>query len=54
MKKTISTVKSHANTSRLIPLAISSAMKSGKIKNDILALCAIGGGLTWGSCILKI
>ena len=55
-KKTISTVKSHANTSAAsIPLAISSAMKSGKIKkNDILALCAIGGGLTWGSCILKI
>ena len=31
------------------------AVNSGKIKkNDILALCAIGGGLTWGSCILKI
>ena len=54
--KTISTVENHANTSAAsIPLAISSAMKSGKIKkNDILALCAIGGGLTWGSCILKI
>ena len=23
-------------------------------KNDILALCAIGGGLTWGSCIIKV
>ena len=23
-------------------------------KNEILALCAIGGGLTWGSCILKL
>ena len=54
-KKTISTVGSHANTSAAsIPLAISTAMKSGKIKkNDILALCAIGGGLTWGSCIFK-
>ena len=54
--KTISTVISHANTSAAsIPLAISSSIKSGKIKkNDILALCAIGGGLTWGSCILKI
>ena len=31
------------------------AMKSGKIKkNDILAFVRIGGGLTWGSCILKI
>ncbi|MBD22885.1 MAG: 3-oxoacyl-ACP synthase [Alphaproteobacteria bacterium] len=55
-KKTISTVEYHANTSAAsIPLAISSAIKSGKIKkNDILALCAIGGGLTWGSCILKV
>ena len=54
--KTISTVRSHANTSAAsIPLAMSSAFKSGKIKkNDILALCAIGGGLTWGSCILKV
>ena len=54
--KTISTVINHANTSAAsIPLAISSSIKSGKIKkNDILALCAIGGGLTWGSCILKI
>ena len=54
--KTISTVINHANTSAAsIPLAISSSIKSGKIKkNDILALCAIGGGLTWGSCILKV
>ena len=54
--KTISTVINHANTSAAsIPLAISSSIKSGKIKkNDILALCAIGGGLTWGSCILRI
>ena len=55
-KKTISTVENHANTSAAsIPLAISSCVNAGKIKkNDILALCAIGGGLTWGSCILKI
>ncbi len=55
-EKTISTVKKHANTSAAsIPLALSSSIESGMIKkNDILALCAIGGGLTWGSCILKI
>ncbi|MAI75570.1 MAG: 3-oxoacyl-ACP synthase [Rickettsiales bacterium] len=54
--KTISTVKKHANTSAAsIPLALSSSIEDGIIKkNDILALCAIGGGLTWGSCILKI
>ena len=54
--KTISTVKFHANTSAAsIPLAMASAYKLGKLKkNDILALCAIGGGLTWGSCILRV
>ncbi len=53
--KTISTVKYHANTSAAsIPLALSSAIKKGKIKdNNLIAMCAIGGGLTWGSCILK-
>ena len=55
-KKTISTVMIHANTSAAsIPLALSSSIDNGKIKNnDVLALCAIGGGLTWGSCILKL
>jgi len=54
--KTISTVEFHANTSAAsIPLALSSAVESGRVKKgDIIALCAIGGGLTWGSCILKI
>ena len=54
--KTISTVKFHANTSAAsIPLALSSSIDNGKIKkNDVLALCAIGGGLTWGSCILRV
>ena len=55
-EKTISTVKFHANTSAAsIPLALSSSLEKRIIKkDDILALCAIGGGLTWGSCILKI
>ena len=55
-KKTVSTVKFHANTSAAsIPLALSSSLKSGKVKeNDLIALCAIGGGLTWGSSIIKI
>ena len=55
-EKTISTVKLHANTSAAsIPLALSDSLKAGKIKNDeLIALCAIGGGLTWGSSIIKI
>tara|TARA_B100000941_G_C28461126_1_gene530806 strand:+ start:265 stop:1221 length:957 start_codon:yes stop_codon:yes gene_type:complete len=54
--KTISTVKYHANTSAAsIPLALSTSIENGQVKKgDILAMCAIVGGLTWGSCILKL
>ena len=53
--KTVSTVKNHANTSAAsIPLALSTSIHAGIIKrDDKIAMCAIGGGLTWGSCILK-
>ena len=54
-EKLISTVAKHANTSAAsIPLAIDDAAKVGKLKEgDLLALQAIGGGLTWGSCIIR-
>ena len=54
--KIISTISDHGNTSAAsIPLALNVAIKNSKIKKgDILALQAIGGGLSWGSLILKI
>ena len=54
-EKLISTVAHHANTSAAsIPLAICSAVQAGKLKkNDVIAIQAIGGGLTWGACIVK-
>ena len=54
--KIISTISIHGNTSAAsIPLALDVAMQKGNIKNgNILALQAIGGGLSWGSIILKI
>ena len=54
--KIISTISIHGNTSAAsIPLALDVAIKKGKIKNgNVLALQAIGGGLSWGSAILKI
>jgi 3-oxoacyl-[acyl-carrier-protein] synthase-3 len=54
-EKVIITVPDHANTSAAsIPLALDSANKDGKIKKgDILVLEALGGGLTWGSVVLK-
>lgn len=53
--KIIKTIDQHANTSAAsIPLAISYSVKKNLFKKgDILALCAIGGGLTWGSCIIE-
>ena len=55
IKKIINTVDIHANTSAAsIPLAFDSALKKNIIKNgDIVALNAIGGGLSWGASIIK-
>ncbi len=54
-EKVVITVDKHANTSAAsIPLALDVAWKDGRIKkNNIVALQAIGGGLTWGSCIIR-
>jgi 3-oxoacyl-[acyl-carrier-protein] synthase-3 len=54
-EKLISTVALHGNTSAAsIPLALEVATQQGKIKSgDILAIQAIGGGLTWGSAIIR-
>ena len=54
-EKIISTISIHGNTSAAsIPLALDVAIENGSVKNgNILALQAIGGGLSWGSSILK-
>ena len=51
--KVVKTIDKHANTSAAsIPLAIGeSAHKFSK--GDLIVLTAIGGGLTWGSCVLR-
>lgn len=55
-EKIIKTVDKHANTSAAsIPLALDSALSAGTIKkNDLVAITAIGGGLSWGSCIFRL
>lgn len=55
MEKVIVTVEKHGNTSAAsIPLAFDSAVKSGKIKRGELVLMeAMGGGITWGSALLR-
>lgn len=54
-EQTVITVQKHANTSAAsIPLALDEANKENKLKKgDIVVLEALGGGLTWGSIVLK-
>ena len=54
-ERVIITIDRHANTSAAsIPLALSEAKKDGRLKpGNLVLLEAIGGGLTWGSCLLR-
>jgi 3-oxoacyl-[acyl-carrier-protein] synthase-3 len=54
--KVISTVALHANTSAAsIPLALAQGLDDGRIKpGQLLLLEAMGGGLTWGACVLRL
>ena len=53
--KVISTVANHGNTSAAsVPLALVTAVRDGRIKRgDLLLLEAMGGGLTWGSALVR-
>jgi len=55
MERVIVTVQDHGNTSAAsIPLALSVGVEQGKIKvGDLLLTEAIGGGLAWGSVVLR-
>ena len=54
--KVISTVADHANTSAAsIPLAFAQAVEDGRVKpGQLLLMEAMGGGLTWGACVLRL
>ncbi|MDA1238717.1 MAG: ketoacyl-ACP synthase III [Proteobacteria bacterium] len=56
MEKVIVTVQDHGNTSAAsIPLALAVANQEGKFKKgDLILMEAIGGGLTWGSIVLRL
>lgn len=51
--KCVVTVDVHANTSAAtIPLALDAAARDGRVKQgDIVAMPALGAGLTWGCCV---
>ena len=54
--KVICTVERHANTSAAsIPLAMTEGLADGRIRpGQLLLLEAMGGGLTWGACVLRL
>src|SRR6201996_7567087 len=55
-EKVITTLEQHANTSAAsIPLALDQGVRDGRIKpGQMLLLEAMGGGLTWGACVLRL
>ena len=55
-QKVVLTVDLHGNTSAAsIPLALAVAVKDGRVKKgDLLLLEAMGGGLTWGACVVRL
>ena len=54
--RVVVTVDRHANTSAAsVPLALDLAVRDGRIKpGDLLVLEAMGGGFTWGACVLRL
>lgn len=55
-ERVVVTVDRHANTSAAsIPLALAEALEDGRIRSGQLVLMeALGGGLTWGSALLRV
>lgn len=53
--KVVVTVGKHSNTSAAsIPLALDEVVREGRInEGDLLLLEAMGGGFTWGACLLR-
>ena len=54
--RVVVTVDRHANTSAAsVPLALAEACQDGRIKRGQLVLLeALGGGLTWGSALVRM
>jgi 3-oxoacyl-[acyl-carrier-protein] synthase-3 len=55
IERVIVTIQEHGNTSTAsVPLALDTGVRDGRIKRgDMLLLEALGGGVTWGSALLR-
>jgi 3-oxoacyl-[acyl-carrier-protein] synthase-3 len=54
-RRIIVTIEKHANTSSAsIPLALDTAIREGRIRRgELLVFAALGGGLAWGSALIR-
>jgi 3-oxoacyl-[acyl-carrier-protein] synthase-3 len=54
--RVVVTVDRHANTSAAsVPLALCEAWTDGRIRRgDLVLMEALGGGLTWGSALVRM
>ena len=54
-EKVFTNVDRYGNTSAAsVPIALDEALEQKRIRdNDLIMLCACGGGLTWGANILR-
>ncbi len=55
-ERVVITVDRHANTSAAsVPLALAEACQDGRIRQgDLVLMEALGGGLTWGSALVRM
>ena len=55
MEKAFVNIDKYGNTSSAsVPIAIDEAQQAGRLrKGDLVMLVAFGGGLTWGSCVIR-
>lgn len=55
-ERVVLTVDRHANTSAAsVPLALDTAVRDGRIKpGNLVVLEAMGGGFTWGACVVRM
>ena len=55
MDRVMSNIEHYANTTAAtVPIALSEAMEQGRLApGDLVQLTAVGGGLTWGSALLR-
>jgi 3-oxoacyl-[acyl-carrier-protein] synthase III len=55
-ERVVITVDRHANTSAAsVPLALAEACRDGRIRRgDLVLMEALGGGLAWGSALVRM